>query len=101
MTPGFSSSSEMERIADAARSPGWGVGVTPDGRIMATTDSGQIGMPWVVIAAKSGRGLRVSLYQPGDDLDVEGDVIAELAGNPREMGRGLRGVLEEVDLSGA
>lgn len=43
--------------------------------------------------------MRVSLYQPGDDLDVEGNVIGELKGNPRERGRQLRTLLSDVDLS--
>ena len=60
---------------------------------MATSEAGEIGMPWVVVAAKTGRGLRISKYQPGDDVDVEGDVIADVAGNPREMGRQLRYLL--------
>ena len=99
MTPGFSSSNDVERIAVAARSPEWGVGTTPDGRIMATRDSGVVGMPWVVMAARSGRGMKVSLYQPGDDLEVEGEMLCEVSGNPREMGRQIRVVLEEVELT--
>lgn len=65
---------------------------------MATKDSGHIGHPWVIIADRSGRGMKVSLYRPGDDTDVEGDVIGDISGNPREMGRQLRSILEEVDL---
>jgi len=26
--------------------------------------------------------MRVSLYRPGDDVEVEGDVIGEIDGNP-------------------
>ena len=99
MVAGFSSSNDVERIATAARSPEWGVSVTPDGRIMATRDSGVVGMPWAVLATRSGRGLKVSLYQPGDDLEVEGELLCEVSGNPREMGRQLRVVLEEIELS--
>ena len=65
---------------------------------MATRDSGQIGLPWVVAAQRAGRGLRVSLYRPGDDVDVEGELIGEVSGNPREMGRQLRSILEDVVL---
>ncbi len=65
---------------------------------MATRDSGTIGMPWVISAQRIGRGLRVSLYRPGDDVDVEGDVIGEISGNPREMGRQLRTLLEDTNL---
>lgn len=65
---------------------------------MATRDSGQIGMPWVITAERSGRGMKVSLYRPGDDVAFEGDVIGEIAGNPREMGRQLRTYLEETPL---
>jgi hypothetical protein len=83
---------------DAARSPGWSIGLGRSGQIMATRDSGTIGMPWVISAQRIGRGLRVSLYRPGDDVDVEGDVIGEISGNPREMGRQLRTLLEDTDL---
>lgn len=66
---------------------------------MATRDSGQIGFPLIVKALARGRGMRVSLYASGDDSDVEGEVIGELTGNPREMGRQLRTILEDVGLS--
>jgi hypothetical protein len=65
---------------------------------MATKDSGEIGRPWVITAERAGRGMRVSLYQPGDDTDVDGEVIDEIKGNPREMGRQLRSILEEAKL---
>lgn len=55
-------------------------------------------MPWVITAERSGRGMKVSLYRPGDDVAFEGDVIGEIAGNPREMGRQLRTYLEETPL---
>jgi hypothetical protein len=95
---GFSSGNELQRIIDAARSPEWSIGVGRSGQIMATKDSGDIGRPWVITAERSGRGMRVSLYQPGDDPEVEGEVIDELKGNPREMGRQLRSILEETTL---
>ena len=87
----------MQRIIDAAASPGWSVGLGRSGQIMATLDTGVVGMPLVVLAERSGRGMKVSRYQPGDDIEVEGDVIGELVGNPREMGRQLRAMLEEND----
>ena len=65
---------------------------------MATRESGQIGEPWIVLAERRGRGMRVSLYRPGDAIDVEGDPLGELAGNPREMGRQLRTILEDLPL---
>ncbi len=65
---------------------------------MATKDSGEIGRPWVITAERAGRGMRVSLYQPGDDIDVDGEVIGEIRGNPRELGRQLRSILEETTL---
>ena len=65
---------------------------------MATKDSGQIGLPWVITAERAGKGMRVSLYRPGDDVNVEGDVIGDISGNPREMGRQLRAILEETAL---
>jgi hypothetical protein len=93
---GFSSGNEVQRVIDAARSPEWSIGVGRSGQIMATKDSGEIGRPWVITAERSGRGMRVSLYQPGDDTEIEGEVINELSGNPREMGRQLRTILEET-----
>ena len=41
--------------------------------------------------------MRVSFYPPGDDTGVDGELIGELAGNPREMGRQLRAILEGLD----
>ncbi|MHB1208441.1 MAG: hypothetical protein ACYC1I_01890 [Acidimicrobiales bacterium] len=64
---------------------------------MATRDSGDIGLPWVITAQRGGRGMRVSLYRPGDDVESEGDVIGEITGNPREMGRQLRSILEDTE----
>jgi hypothetical protein len=85
-------------VIDAARSPEWSIGVGRSGQIMATKDSGEIGRPWVITAERAGRGMRVSLYQPGDDTDVDGEVIGEIRGNPRELGRQLRSILEETTL---
>lgn len=85
-------------MIDAARTPEWSLGLDRQGHIMATRDSGEIGMPWVVLAARAGRGMRVSMYHPGDDVEVEGEVIGEIAGNPREMGRQLRTMLSELEL---
>lgn len=85
-------------MIDAARSPEWSIGVGRSGQIMATKDSGEIGRPWVITAERAGRGMRVSLYQPGDDTDVDGEVIGEIRGNPRELGRQLRSILEETTL---
>jgi len=63
---------------------------------MATRESDRIGEPWVVMAVPGGRGLRVSYFQPGDALDAEGEPLAEISGNPREMGRELRSMLENL-----
>ena len=93
---GFSSGGELQRIIDAARSPEWSIGEGRANQIMATRDSGQIGLPWVITADRAGKGMRVSLYRPGDDVRAEGDVIGEIAGNPREMGRQLRSILENT-----
>jgi hypothetical protein len=95
----LSSSNDLERVMDAARVPDWSFGLAQPGQIMATRDSGHIGLPWVVLAAGRGSAMKVSLYQPGDDLDVEGDVIGELKGNPRERGRQLRALLSDLELS--
>jgi hypothetical protein len=91
------SKSEMARIAQAADTHSWTVSVipTPAG-LMATRESGRIGEPWVVMAVPSGRGLRVSFYRPGDALDAEGEELGQLSGNPREMGRELRSMLEDL-----
>jgi len=65
---------------------------------MATRDSGDIGLPWVVKAHSRGRAMQVSAYAPGDDSDLEGEAIGELVGNPREMGRQLRTLLEDLEV---
>jgi len=93
---GFASGGELRRLIDAARSPEWSIGEGRDRQVMATRDSGDIGLPWVVTADRAGKGMRVSLYRPGDDVNVEGEVIGEITGNPREMGRQLRTILEEL-----
>jgi len=95
---GLSGGSELQRVMDAARTPEWSFGLGRQGQIMATRDSGQIGLPWVVLASKAGRGMRVSKYQPGDDVDVEGEIVGEISGNPREMGRQLRSLLGDLEL---
>ena len=63
---------------------------------MATRESGRIGEPWVVMAVPGGRGLKVSFYRPGDALDAEGESLSDLTGNPREVGRELRTLLEDL-----
>jgi hypothetical protein len=95
----LSSSSDLERLMDAARTPGWSFAIARPGEAMATRDSGEIGLPWVVLAVTRGAVTRISLYHPGDDLDVEGEVIGEVKGNPRERGRQLRTMLGELELS--
>ena len=100
-TSSRSGNSEFERVMDAARTPGWSFGLGRHGQIMATRESGQIGLPWVVQATRAGRGLRVELFHPGDDTDVEGELIATVSGNPREMGRQLRAVMGELDVDNA
>jgi hypothetical protein len=89
--------SELERIAQAASTHSWDLSVlgAPVG-VMATRESGRVGEPWVVMAVTGGRGLRVSFYRPGDALDAEGEALCDLTGNPREMGRELRSVLEDL-----
>lgn len=87
-----------QRILDAARSPEWSLTLDRTGAITATRESEIPGLPWVVKARSRGRAMAVSFYAPGDDSDLEGDAIGELTGNPREMGRQLRGVLEELEL---
>ena len=82
---------------EAARSPEWSLGLDRAGEVMATRDSGTIGLPWVVIARLRGAGLRVSLYQPGDDCGLEGEVIGDVTGPARELGRQLRGILEDLN----
>jgi hypothetical protein len=93
---GSSGDAELTRVMSAAQTHAWDLGHGPSGGIMATRESGRIGQPWVVLAEKRGRGMQVSLYRPGDAIDIEGDAIGELAGNPREMGRQLRAILEDL-----
>jgi hypothetical protein len=91
------SKSELARVAQAADTHSWSVSVVEGpAAVMATRESGRIGEPWVVMAASSGRGLRVSFFQPGDALDMEGEELAQLSGNPRELGRQLRAILEDL-----
>ena len=90
---------ELNRIVAAAQTPLWDVATGEGNTIIATRDSGVDGMPYVVVIGRSGRGYRAYLYMPGDDITVEGDVIGEVAGNPREIGRQIRALLEDADLS--
>lgn len=93
----LSSRDRSRRLLAAARSPQWSLGLDRTGTVMATRDSGRVGFPWVVTARARGRVMRVSFYSPGDDTGVDGELIGELAGNPREMGRQLRAILEGLD----
>jgi hypothetical protein len=90
-----SSPAELVRVARAAETHSWSVSVVTSG-VMATRESGRVGEPWVVMAAPGGRGLRVSFFRPGDALDAAGEDLGELSGNPRELGRGLRAILEDL-----
>jgi hypothetical protein len=92
-----SSVAELGRIARAAETHSWSVSVVAaPPAVMATRESGRIGEPWVVMAVSGGRGLRVSFFQPGDALDAAGEELGEVSGNPREMGRELRTMLEDL-----
>ena len=91
------SNSELARVARAADTHSWSLAVIPSpAALMATRESGRIGEPWVVMAVRSGRGMRVSFFSPGDALDAEGEEVGELSGNPRDMGRQLRAILEDL-----
>jgi hypothetical protein len=94
----LSARDDVTRLLDAARSPRWSLGLDRTGAVMATRDSGHVGMPWIVKAHSRGRSMRVSFYAPGDDSDLDGEVIGELVGNPRERGRQLRSLLENLDV---
>ena len=94
----LSSRDALQRTLDAARSPDWSLGFDHSGVLTATHGSGVDGMPWVVKVRSRGAKMRVWFYAPGDDSDVEGDDIGELNGNPREMGRQLRSILENLEL---
>ena len=96
-TSAMTSPAELSRIARAAETHSWSVSVVATSpAVMATRESGRIGEPWVVMAVPAGRGLKVSFFQPGDALDAEGEEVGELSGNPREMGRELRSILEDL-----
>jgi hypothetical protein len=98
----MTSPAELARIARAAETHSWSVSVVATSpAVMATRESGRIGEPWVVMAVPGGRGLRVSYFQPGDALDAEGEPLGEISGNPREMGRELRSILENLAEGGA
>jgi hypothetical protein len=94
----MSSPAELSRVARAAVTHSWTLSVVAasSSAVMATRESGRIGEPWVVMAVPAGRGLKVSFFQPGDALDAEGEEVGELSGNPREMGRELRSILEDL-----
>jgi hypothetical protein len=93
----MSSPAELGRIARAAETHSWSVTVVAAPlAVMATRESGRIGEPWVVMGVPAGRGLRVSLFQPGDALDADGEMLGEVSGNPREIGRELRSMLEDL-----
>jgi hypothetical protein len=87
--------SELVRIAQAAATHSWDVTAIPSA-VMATRESGRLGEPWVVMAATTARGLRVSFFHPGDALDAQGEELSDLSGNPREIGRQLRTILEDL-----
>ena len=84
---------ELQRVILAARTPNWSIGLGRNGQIMATRDSGVVGMPMVVTVDRVRGNGRVFLYQPGDNVDLEGELIGELRGNPRERGRQLHELL--------
>jgi len=93
----MSSPAELTRIARAAETHSWTITVVSAPQaVMATRESGRIGEPWVVMAVPGGRGLRVSFFQPGDALDAAGEEVGEISGNPRELGRELRSMLEDL-----
>ena len=87
--------SELLRIAQAAATHSWDVTAIPSA-VMATRESGRLGEPWVVMATTTARGLRVSFFHPGDALDAQGEELSDLSGNPREIGRQLRTILEDL-----
>jgi hypothetical protein len=91
----LSQSSDVQRVIEAARSPEWHV-VADGSSIVCTRDSGVPGLPFTIVARRGGRGMKVSSYQPGDDITIEGVVLGDIMGPPRDMGRQLRGLLEEA-----
>lgn len=96
----LSNSSDLSRVCAAAASPEWNVTVVGS-TIVAEHNSGVPGLPWTVVARRGGRGMRVSLYQPGDDTSIEGVELGEVSGPARDMGRQLRGFLEDAPLDHA
>jgi hypothetical protein len=87
----------LGRVAQASGTHAWSLSVLDNrSAVMATRDSGRVGEPWVVMATPGGRGLRVSFFEPGDALDAPGEELTEISGNPRELGRQLRAILEEL-----
>jgi len=93
----LSKSSDLMRVLEAARSPEWTLRVVGND-IVAERDSGVPGLPWTIVARRGGRGMRLSMYQPGDDTSIEGASLGEVSGAARDMGRQLRGFLEEAPL---
>ena len=64
--------------------------------VMATRESGRIGEPWVVMAVPGGGAFECRSFSPGTPLTPSGEGIGEVTGNPREMGRELRSILEDL-----
>ena len=93
----LSKSSDLTRVLEAARSPEWTLQLAGSD-IVAEHDSGVPGLPWTVVARRGGRGMRLSLYQPGDDTSIEGSLLGEISGAARDMGRQLRTFLEDASL---
>jgi hypothetical protein len=96
----LSKSSDLMRVLEAARSPEWTLQLAGEA-IVAERDSGVSGLPWTIVARRGGRGMRLSLYQPGDDTSIEGVPLGEVSGAARDMGRQLRTFLEEAPLHDA
>jgi hypothetical protein len=78
---------ELSRLARAADTHSWSLTVIPSpSAVMATKESGRLGEPWVVMAARGGRGRRGgggALRQPARNG-------APAAHHPRGPGRGDR-----------
>jgi hypothetical protein len=79
--------------ADAA-APGWSLGLGRRGQIIGgLAIRAWSACRWWSRPSAFGSTYRVPLFQPGDDSELEGDVLAELRGPARDVGRQLRDLL--------
>jgi len=74
----LSSSNDLQRVINAARTPEWSFGLDAQGQIMATRDSGEIGLPWVYWPRAPDEGCAYRSITRGRRL-ARGEVVGEIS----------------------